>query len=323
MKKTFSKTLATLFLCATCLTACAGQNQKVSFSDYWRVDATSKQNVTETLEYEVKYESNNIASAYKLDYTNGKYVTELSSATEADGRKVYVYKTELTITATYVFNGEVAECKDSVKTEVKFEQGSVLRPIYSRKEIKSTSPTESLSAEPTQLSQCFNEYDYTIETTYTGNSGAGNCKITLNGENPTTREDSFALDTEKYTYLDNEQLLFAIRGMRASASVSSTFMVYSPFARNGQKIKATFSAKAGTEFSFLRDGAPVKETIEYFPTSLVLDSKNPGATQTAWYAATTNPQDNTYRNVMLRLETPVSYNHGTLIYTLKSANFAK
>ncbi len=323
MKRTFLKTLATLSLCATCFTACAGTNQKVSFSDYWRADSISKQDLTETLEYEVKYESNNITSAYTLNYTNGKYVTQLSTATEADGRKVYIYKTELTITATYVFNGEVAECNDTVKTEVKFEQSSSLRPIYSRKEIKSSSPTESLSSDPTQLSQCFNEYDYTIETTYSGNAGAGNSKITLNGEEPRTSEDSFTLDTEKFTYLDNEQLLFAIRGMRASANVASTFMVYSPFAKTGQKIKTTFSAKEGTEFSFLRDGIAVKETIEYFPTSIVLDAKNPGATQTAWYAATTNPQDNTYRNVMLRLETPVSYSHGTLIYTLKSANFAK
>ena len=32
--------------------------------------------------------------------------------------------------------------------------------------------------------------------------------------------------------------------------------------------------------------------------------------------------NNVYRNVMLRLETPLSYNLGTLVYTLKTAQFS-
>ena len=324
MKRKITKTFATLLLSATCLTGCMGTTHKVSFSEYWKKDSTAaKTDFTETLEYDVKYESNNISTYYTLDYTNGKYKTELIASTEADGRKIYTYKTELTITAVYTFNGEIVEFNDKTLTEVKFEQSSTLRPISSRKELISHSPAENVSsATPTEISHCYKQYDYTVETVYTGN-GAGNCKVTKNGETPTTQEDIFELDVEKYSYLDNEQLLFAIRGLKAVANNSSTFMVYSPFAKNGQKIKTTFAAKEGTQFSYLRNGTAVKETIEYFPASLEIESQNPGATQTAWFAATTDPQNNTYRNVMLRLETPISYNLGTLVYQLSSANFAE
>lgn len=324
MKRNIIKTLTTLLLSATCLTSCMGTAQKVSFSDYWKKDSTSaKTDFTETLEYDVKYESNNISTPYTLDYTNGKYKTELVASVEADGRKIYTYKTELSITAVYTFNGEIVEFDDKTLTEVKFEQGSSLRPISSRKEIVSHSPSESISSViPTEISDCYKQYDYTIETVYSGN-GAGNCTVTKNGDNPFVTQDDFELDIEKLSYLDNEQLLFALRGLKAVASTSSTFMVYSPFTKNGQKIQAVWSTKAGTQFNYLRNGTAVKETIEYFPVNISIDSKNPGATQTAWYAATTDPQNNTYRNVMLRLEVPISYNLGTLVYQLSSANFAE
>ncbi len=321
MKRKTIKSILALFLGATCLTACSTA-QKVSFSEYWRADSATKQDITERLEYAVTYESNDSDTPYSLDYTNGKYVTELTTQTNADGKKIYCYKTELTVTAVFVLDGEIAEFNDKTITEVQFEQSSALRPVYSRKEFVNHSPVSGLSSvTPTSLSECYSTYDYVVETTYADN-GEGKCVLT-NNDKESVRENDFALDVDKYTYLDNEQLLFALRGIKASASSSYTFMVYSPFASVGQKVKATFSSKEGTEFSYRRDGADVKETIEYYPASIVLDEKNSGTTQTAWYAAITNPQTNTYRNALLRLEVPLAYGLGTLTYQLTSADFAK
>lgn len=322
MKRKNMKTLLALLLSATCLTACS-TSQKVSFSEYWRADSATKQDISETLEYAVTYESNDGATAYSLDYTNGKYVTTLTTETDENGKKYYCYKTELTVTAVYTFNGEVAEFNDRTLTEVHFEQSSSLKPTYSRKEFVNHSPVYGLTvSEQTALDECYAPYDYVVETTYsTIENGVGKCVVT-NNEKTTTSENDFELDVEKYTYLDNEQLLFALRGIKATASTAHTFMVYSPFARIGQRVKATFSSKEGTEFSYRRDGTDVKETIEYYPASIVLNEKNSGTTQTAWYAAITNPQSNTYRNVMLRLEVPLTYSLGTLTYQLTSANFA-
>ena len=67
----------------------------------------------------------------------------------------------------------------------------------------------------------------------------------------------------------------------------------------------------------------VKSTITYRPVSMVLDEKNPGATQTAWIAKKpeTSSNSNVNRNVLLRLETPLSYGLGSLVYTLNSATY--
>ena len=86
----------------------------------------------------------------------------------------------------------------------------------------------------------------------------------------------------------------------------------------------SFETETGAEFSFLyKNGSEEKSqhTITYRPVSIVLDEKNPGGTQTAWIAKTNDTTNNKYRNVMLRLDTPLSYSLGTLQYTLISATY--
>ena len=121
-------------------------------------------------------------------------------------------------------------------------------------------------------------------------------------------------------YLDNEQLIFALRAMAAKTS-SAKLQVYSPFAEAVQKVGITFNAEESAEFTFLKNGTEETKALTYRPASIVLDEKNPGATQTAWVAKTTDSTKNEYRNVVLKLETPLSYGLGSLIYTLKSANW--
>ena len=104
------------------------------------------------------------------------------------------------------------------------------------------------------------------------------------------------------------------------------FAVYAPFTNAVQTIKASFASKEeGTEFTFKKDAEEEKKSrvINYYPVTLSIDAENPGQSQTAWIAETGNAKDNLYRNVILRLETPISYNLGTLIYELSSAEFSK
>ena len=81
--------------------------------------------------------------------------------------------------------------------------------------------------------------------------------------------------------------------------------------------------KAGGEFTFTLDGSDAKKAINYVPFSVSISSDNPGATQTVWIAKTEDPLKNTYRNVILRLETPIAYGAGSLVYELTSGEFAK
>ena len=134
---------------------------------------------------------------------------------------------------------------------------------------------------------------------------------------------NFSIDTKKYTYLDNEQLLFALRGLDPSSTSAPKFLVYNAFADVVQTIKVSFSSETGEDFEIVKNGTTVKDTIPYYSADVSIDSKNPGATQTAWLAKAIDPSVNTYRNVVLRLEAPLSYNLGTLVYKLKSANFSR
>lgn len=123
-----------------------------------------------------------------------------------------------------------------------------------------------------------------------------------------------------YSYIDNEELLFALRGI--SYASAQQFQVYNASVRRVQNVRVSPSSSDSDEFEFSLGGQTSARAIEYYPLSISISESNPGATQTAWYAATTSASNNVYRNVMLRLETPISYNLGSLVYELQSAEFA-
>ena len=311
----------TILLGASIFVSCTNTNSRVIFSEYWTENANvATENVTEELEYAVSFEKGTgLDMQYAVNYTNGAYTTRLKTE-QSNGKTVYVYETDFSITVTYLYKGESVELQDSVKTSVKFEKASnALYPISSHKEIVSHSPQNGTT---TQLNDCFSEYKYDVDTTYEADKGV--CVISKpDDEESQPITSNFSIDTKKYNYLDNEQLLFALRGLSPTTASSSSFSVYNAFADSVQKIKVAFSAETGADFEFLKNGVTVKDTISYYSTSISINSQNPGATQTAWIAKTVDSSKNTYRNVVLKLETPISYNLGTLVYTLTSANFSK
>ena len=74
--------------------------------------------------------------------------------------------------------------------------------------------------------------------------------------------------------------------MNPTLSTSAKFNVYSPFVQASQSVKTTFEAEKAIDFSFTKNGVAVKDTIQYYPVSIVLNEKNSGSTQTAWIAKT-------------------------------------
>lgn len=316
--------LAATALGVTIFGACTNVNHKVNFTAYWNEDINVVQStINETLEYDVAFEKGSgLNDNYSVDYTNGVYVTKLTTEATENGQFHYVYETSLEIDVTYHYKGESAVLHDSVKTLVKFDKAeNFLRPISSHKELISSSPL--YGSDITSLESCYRTFDYVIDTSYETDDTKGVCVITdktnTDGE-PT--ENDFEINTEKYTYLDNEQLLFAVRGINPTVSASSKFSVYSPFSDSVQTVGVSFTNVQGADFELTKNGEAGKFELQYYPVSIALNAKNSGATQTAWYAKNTG-NSNPFHNVMLRLETPISYNLGKLIYTLKSATFEK
>ena len=310
MKRKTLLSLTALLVCATTLSACANANNKITFKSYWLENVGYTPNVvSETLVYDVEFEKGEGLSTngYTVDYTNGTFETKLSLE-----EGYYLYETFLTIDVTYLYGSNTLTATDTTTSWVKFENTALMQPIASHKEIKN----HVLNGDGTELAL----YDYTIDTEYAADHKSGKTTIVNNG-NTTRTEKSFTFE-DKYTCLDNEQLLFSLRGISQSTTTSGSFYVYAPFSSKVQTINVNFSSKvAGEEFKFDKNGTPFEGVVSYYPVSVVINAQSSGATQTAWIATTNDASSNTYRNVILQLKTPLSYNVGTLVYKLKSASF--
>lgn len=320
MKRKNIFSCAALLLATSCFAACANTSQKTSFNSNWQTDSTVIQNdLTETLEYNVRFEkSTPTQNDFSLDYTNGTYTTSLKTE-YSEGRIIYIYESTLQIDVIYQFGQESKQLTDRVYSHVEFEDAdSFLRPLSSYKETLSHSPANGA----TSLDKCYETYHHSIDIKYTENGAGEMVYKNLADENSKDQKESFKVSTKKYTHLDNEQLLFAIRGINPSQSTTAKFNVYSPFINRAQKVKVSFDSATSRDFTFTKNGTSIKETIQYYPVKIALDETNPGATQTAWVAKSTSTTSNVYRNVVLRLETPLSYNLGSLVYELKSATFS-
>ena len=308
-----------LLLTASCLTACSNTSQKVVFSSNWQNDnIVSINDLTDTLEYDITFEKSSAVGEYQIDYKNGKYTAVLKTEQLGD-RTIYAYETTLTIDVTYEYDQESVFFSDRVYSLVKFEKADKsLRPISSHKEVISHSPEKSAQS----LDACYRTLDYVVDVTYNEDYSGSSTLALKNGDTTDESQNSFQMDTDKFTCLDNEQLLFALRGVNPSLTTSPKFNVYNPAIKMTQLVNGTFSAETAADFTFARNGETKQRTISYFPVSIVLNGKNAGATQKVWVAKNTNIQNNTYRNVILKMEMPVYYSLGTLVYTLKSATFS-
>lgn len=316
MKKKFFSAIA-LMLGLTCFSACTDPDRSITFGRYWQTNATSYQEINEKLEYSITHEKGSGMDnlGYTFEYTNGKYVTELKSA-QQDGADIYLYTTTLTMHVTYTYGNEKTTFEDTITTETKFSTDLSLRPLSSKKTIVNHTPR---SVKVNALKDCYTYYAYKSETTYEDGK-SGETKVIRNFDNPTKKTEetkAFSIGS-KYNYLDNEQLPFALRGFSTS-DVSASVKVYSPFDKIMQKVDISFSTEEkGQVFPLTVNGTSITGNIPYRVGTFVLDDTYSGEEKTVWIAKPTDVTNNTNRNVILRLETPLAYNFGSLVYNLKT-----
>lgn len=322
MKKKNLLTLASAALCAIVFASCSNASV-TAFSANWYANTTIGnivEGTSETLTYSVTMKEEPAAGKPAAYYTDGKYTTTLSTEIR-DGEQVYSYQTALDISVQFMVDGETSEkFKDSITSKVVFKNTQAgLQPVRSEKRVYSHSPS---SIAPKKLEDFCRLYQYGVEIEYKENCTKATSVYTdYSKSEPIVNSKDFSI-SDKYSYLDNEQILFALRGVSFASSHQLQRNNSTSTGTSTQLFKATPSAAESEEFEFEMNGTSAKRAIQYYPVALVLSDKNPGSTQTAWYAATTNNTSNTYRNVLLKLEAPLYYNLGTLVYTLKTANFA-
>lgn len=316
-------TAAAALLGAAMLFSACSSGSATSFTANWYSNTASNAalpGTSETLVYKVTQNTENSTNGdFTVLYSNGTYTTTLS-VEQKNNDNLYCYRTELNITVQYLVNGETTQPKeDKVSSEVYFRSTqSGLLPVSSFKEVVSRSPA---GMNPSSAETAYRDYHFSISATYDEDCSSGIAVYT----DLTSEETKADAETTKFSiedgdsYLDNEELLFALRGI--SYSSAKQFQVYNASVRRVQTVRATPSEEKSDEFRFTMNGEERNAPISYYPVSIAISENQGGGTQTAWYAKTTDLSRNVYRNVMLRLETPLSYNLGSLVYELQSADF--
>lgn len=344
-------TAAALLLTGVFTFAACSSRVPVTLTRNWNVNTTAAYDNTfyERLVYDVRYTEPE-ASLNGLHYENveGSYTV----TTEADDyyrasdnltvNQAYRMETVLTFSAdivnsdgetVYSFGGDSGVPADSVVTTVYFRDiGDEMRPLESRVETYSHTPMQNGNIAV---------YKYTATVEYSSNAGSADIEtVDLSEEITEIAEDedrayvgtftdgaySLSSLTEDYSCFDNAQLLFTVRGLDFSEGDSHTVTAVSG---SGGAMHLTLSCTetVSSNYSFTLDGAPIAEDEEGAPVStnvvtfsLRSGTQTLGVTHTVRYAAkSSTASQNTYRNLPMRIETPMSYSMGTLLYVLQSA----
>ena len=204
------------------LAACTSATPALALSSNWFLNTGDARmsDAGEMLVYSVAFEAEEGNDF--LTYGEGTYTSVLTAEpTElADGATELCYHlhTELTIPVTYTVGGEEATFNDSVLSDVWFRDVShSLQPVKSVKKAVTHTP---LTTEPASLESAYGAYDYTYTVTY--NVGCTSADIEVVYAESETAPKKVTVDLSKAggSYLDNEEILFALRGLSMTSSAS-------------------------------------------------------------------------------------------------------
>ena len=315
------------FACAALLApvllfaGCGGGASSLALSPNWYAQSTTSLTGTyEKLEYAVTFEPASPASeALSVSYGEGRYTATLTD-TEKNGKHAYLLKTQFTITGRFTVRGETGEdFTDTISSEVTFlDVQNELRPLESKKTVYSTTP---VSASPSSAAEAGTVYAYTDTIAY--NDGCTKATFVRDYTQPENAKDinkTVSLSGGG-TFLDNETILFAMRGVNTSAAAS--FRTINPSTQS--QVTCSMRAKPETAHgkrTFAIGGVSAERELASYTFELGYTGNNPGQAQKLTYAAAvTEGGVNTYRNVLLEMRVPVMHNLGELVYTLQNAEF--
>jgi hypothetical protein len=300
------------------LASCNNTPVKTTFDPYWQTDILQTVKISETLTYEITFKaSEKSLNNYGLKYETGSYVTTLNSKM-VNGEMLYVYETQLNIKGELSFEDNVHTFEDSVTTSVEFKNAANgLAPIQSTKTYVCHSPRNVKATAETK----FADWKETGEVKV--NHAEKTASILRNSQT-TPYVSSIYLKKEKHSWLDNEQVLTALRAVHQADNAGYKFHVYAPFTRAVQTVSATFGKKSVVEnFALTINEQSFLGDVSYFPVTLILDEKDKGSEQELWIAACTDVRNNTHRNVILKNVVYLPYSYGSLTYTLKTVSFSE
>lgn len=353
MKRKALTAIASTALAATLLASCTTTSMQLQLSPNWYANTATSNELSvplnETLVYTVTFDKEDTwlrSEYYDVTYCtdgnggveNGTYTTTLTGSI-SEGN--YTFTSVLSIPVTYTYGNQSVRFIERTESEVVFLRSATkFQPVSSKKTILCHSPSTKT---PAALSDCYITFDYTVEIVYDENCNTSTSvtltdkqgtfaapslySSTVRPENSIVKNDySFTIDKSKYTYLDNEQILCALRGLSNNALQSTSYFNTYNFSTNAvQTLSLTAKTQENTtDFKNTQiNGTAIGEqtAIAYNAVTLAISSSNSGGEQELWFAATVDDSANTYRNVLLKLKDALPYNIGSLTYTLTKATF--
>lgn len=301
----------------------------------------------EDLEYKVTFEKPASGNKYySVEYSEGVYATQFYAAAfdretycceEFKGSypeklTAYYYKTQLDIpTVTFTMGGETKTFDgDEMTTECYFlPVENYLRPLYSKITVKSTTPS---SAQPKDLQSAYRELDYVYTTYYNYDCTA--VKTVVNDGTQTSEKTSDSVKSAQSTVFDTASLNIVARASKLGDSLSQPVSLYTPTSgldtytlanaasslSDDEKTALQALLSENSLYKAEYDGEGKEIGLKTNGVSVLYGGQLAGVTQTYWFAAIDNPNNNTGRTTMLKLATPLSFGLGTLNYTLNKIN---
>jgi len=308
------------------ISGCSASSTTFSANWYKNTSITTAiSGTSEKLTYEISYTAGT-NEEYGLNYSDGTYETNLINTTYSyeDGstpENVYLLTTSLKTNVSYAIGDESATYTDTVTSKVYFKTvDNALQPIYSYKEFSCHSP---LGATPVSFNDSVIYYHYSFETVYDKTLSTATLTYKkLDGDESALKdsEKEYSVSTN-YTYLDNEELLFAVRGMTISEDSSTTISTLNASRSLTQNVSITNNGSEAGTYKFDMGEGETDYSITANKITIIISSLQSGGEQTAYYAAAST-DNNEYRGVMLSLDTTLPYALGTLSYNLTKAEFS-
>lgn len=314
----------------------------------------------EKLSYVVNQTEKSSNGVYSAEYSEGLYTTEftaekiyadklaeitleewrdypLGGAEDEDGKfmVLYRYTAELTIpTVTYTFGSDKKTFENERRRTVSYFMSvkDYLSPVYTRTEIKSTSPASAKPVKPVKIEDCYIEVDRVYESFYNRFASAVTTKIYDNKEGKElTPYNLSKMDENVYSVFDSAYLDIVVRAMKGMSSGSSqTVSLYTPGAMLGNYVvsgsdtpllddsEACKTQLAGIQSILRNNGVLAQEDEETLSTTAMNVSYSnglySGMPQRYWFA---NANDkNGKRTIMVKYSCPLAYDSGCLEFVL-------
>lgn len=328
--------IALTAIIALSFTAC-GQ-QPVTYSPanpYWLQEGNYgnvvDKNAKEVCVYDVTFipHATEPNASLTANFSAGTYTTELSASTYND-TDCYLLTSTLDVTGSYNFankeESDSVEFNDVSVNKTYFTWNNGITPLYSEQNAESTFPTTASGMQDAHGNR-FITIKYKSTVTYGEKDATTTFEIVGTEDEIKNTTPYFALTNgfngtiKKYNsanYVDSAMLFFAPRSFNFAEGLNYTFSSIALLEHklHSMTLKTNTAPTVSVNLNLKYNGADITTTETAYQLDVALNGTYKGQAITATYLENAT----NLHHFMYKLTTPLLYNTGYLVYTLKEVN---